>query len=113
MYIFEGASLVYKVRWCCYCDIFYFFEQIFDNLYFFFFWNMIKLRGEYIDIDIEDYITPGGIIHILIYLVFVFYTYHIMYESCSKCWLDIVADIAIQIGEFPGILFILDSSRDI
>ena len=50
--LLNGESLVYKIRRCCYCNTFYFWEQILYDLYLLFFTHEIHLRCKKIEIKI-------------------------------------------------------------
>jgi hypothetical protein len=68
---------------------------------------MVEFRGEDIEVEIQYAIHTWSIVHIFVYLVLVFDTDHLAHEATSEGWLDIVPDIAGEIGKIPGILLIL------
>jgi hypothetical protein len=67
---------------------------------------VIKFRCEYVQIEVEDAILTGSIVHVLVDLVFVLYADHTAYETALYRRFDIVADITGEIGEFPCIALI-------
>jgi hypothetical protein len=73
----------------------------------FLFWNVIKLWGKYVEIQIEYAILTRDIVHIGIYLVLVLDADHIADEPRLYRREDIVPDIAGEIREIVGIFFIL------
>ena len=99
----ECFSLFYKVRRCSNGNIFYFLNQVSDDLYFFIFWNMIEFGCKYIEINIENAIRIRNMVHIFINLVFILYANHILYESTLEGWLDIVSNITRKIRKIPSI----------
>jgi hypothetical protein len=68
---------------------------------------VIELWREDIEVEIEYTIRTWDIVHVFVYLVLVLDTDHAAHEATSECWLDIVPDIAGEIGKIPGILLIL------
>lgn len=74
---------------------------------------MIEFRSKYIDIEIEYAIRTRYIVHIGIYLVFIFDADHISNKPRFYSGEYIITNIAGEIGKFPSIFAIEDGSTQI
>ncbi len=94
-------SLVYKIWRCRYSNTLYFRKQIPDASYFFLFIDEAHLRGEEVEIEIEDTISTWSIVHICIEFIIIFYAYDFSYQAICYRRSYIVSDIALVVRESP------------
>jgi hypothetical protein len=105
--------LVDKIRRCRYSNTFYLFHQVSDTSELLLFGDEVHLRSEYIEIEVQDAFLGGSVVYISVKLMLVLYADHLSYESTLECWLDIVPDVAGEIGEAPCVGLVPESLIEI
>lgn len=88
-------------------------DQVFYDLDFFLFRDVIEIRCEDIEIEIQNCILWWDESSIFIELEFVLYADHSADETRSYRWLYIVSDIAGVVRELPCIFFVFPCPLEI